>query len=374
MAPWPRHLWQALKPGLWLAVGVALMWGWRLTGWLARQAFDLIEIQPREISKGLAWDLALVACLFAVGRVAALHRAAHRPPVHRLAGRLIGGGVLLLGVVAVVVRGLDAGHCLLGGSHWTSQAFMYLDRGFSGTLMQARTLGALATLAGTALLLAWALWRDGQQVARRLAPALANTSDLPLAWRRWIAWSALLLTALPAAWALKDGIRYPAHVHHWRLVPEVNFVSRWLQSRSAPDPATTAAVPEATWSQFIAAGLVPPLSRPDDPFPLLRATLAEPPFPHPLRAGVSADLRPNVVITFMESVNSLFVHELSGRYRGLMPEVSALARRMSRVDGFHNTSSPTIAAMVAALCSVHPASHPYDLAVCESVDGRTAYT
>ena len=372
-ASWSQLLRRTLTPSAWALIGILVVLGWRLVGWWARQAFSLIEIQPREIAKGVAWDLALVAFLFALARAAALVRAAQGPRIIRRVALASSVGVATVGLLAMLVRGLDAGHCVLGGSHWTSQAFMYLDRGFSGSLLQARTLLAIGGVCAVAGLLALALWRDGRWMARRVAPGLPS---LPSRHRQLITWGLLLLTLPPAAWALKDGIAYPAHVHQWRLVPEVNFARRWLESRAEPEVDVQGAgrVPAPTWQSFIDAGLVPAHSLPEDPFPLLQASLDEPPFPHPRRDDAPEKLRPNVVITFMESVNSLFVHELSGRYRGLMPEVSALARKLSRVEAFYNTSSPTIAAMVAVLCSVHPASHPYDLKVGQSVDGRTAYT
>ena len=371
--PLLRTLILAVLPSRWLVLGVAVAWVWRLAGWVARQAFTLLEVQPREMTKGLLWDLALVYALFAIGRAAALHRGSPLGAARALS-RAASGAVAVIAIAAVAIRALDTGHCLLGQSHWTAQAFMYLDRGFSGTLLQVRTMAALLGTAASAALLVWALYRDRRGVARRLVP---RWRGLGANHRRLVAWSALLLAIGPAAWALRDGIQFPAHVHDWRLVPEINFAGRWLESRGATAEQRNRidlALPAETWAAFVTAGLVPPDSQPDDPFPLLRPGLGEPPLPLPRRADVPADLRPNVVVTFMESVNELFVHELSGRHAGLMPEVAALANKMSRVEGFHNTASPTIVAMVAALCSVHPASHPYDLAVGESVDGRTAYT
>lgn len=362
----------ALAPTRWLLLGLGLMLAWRFAGLLARQAFELMDVAPRELLKGVLWDLSLGCAVFALARTGRL--LALVAPRAALAGRAALGASCALGALSALVRGIDTAHCYLGQSHWTAQAFMYLDRGFVGTLAEPRTLAVIGVMLGSAALVVLAIARDSARVTLQLRPTLPSLSPRR---RALTAWAALLLTALPAFWALKDGVRYPAHVHHLRLIPEVNLVLQWVRARELPDRTGDQAalkLSEATWSSLQRAALVPAGSRPDAPFPLLRTALGEPPFPYPRREGVAADAAPNVVLTFMESVNSLFVHEISGRYRGLMPELGRLSRQMTRVQGFHNTAAPTIVAMVAALCSVHPASHPYDLDVGQSVDGRTAYT
>ncbi|MCO4763620.1 MAG: LTA synthase family protein, partial [Myxococcales bacterium] len=286
--------------------------------------------------------------------------------VTRLGGRLLWGAMLLIGVASAFVRGLDIGHCHLGESHWTSQAFLYLDGGFAGTMLQGEALFLVIAVVVVAGLQALSLVRDTQTVIERAAPAPGS---------RWLA-LVLVAATIPALWAVRDGVAFPAHAHAWRLVPETNFAITWAASKQRPDDADARKdlkVADAAWQRLKTAAVVPANARPTDPFPLLRRGLDEPPFPYPDKAGV-ASLRPNVVITFLESTNTFFVHGLSGRHKGLMPELGKLAAQMTRVDGFRNTSSPTIGAMVAALCGVHPASHPYDLDVGESVDGRTAYT
>ena len=365
-----RLAWAVLGPSRWLLLGVVVLLSWRLAGWWLREAFTMIQWQPREGGKGIAWDLFLGYGLFASYRAICLLRA---DDVLRSVARwrLLAALPVAVAVVSGVLRAADAAHCYLAQSHWTPQAFMYIDQGFAGSLWSGRMALSVtvAVLAIGALVLA--LVRDGAMVARRAVSGRWSGRT-----RLALAAVAVGVSALPAFWALKDGIKYPPHVHHWRLIPEVNFVVQWAQTWR-DDSGTVADVDlhvsEAHWKQFVSVGIVPSNSAPDAPFPLLRSDLDEPPLKVPRRPGVAADARPNVVITFMESVNRLFVHALSGHYRGLMPNLSALAGEMTRVDGFRNTSAPTIVAMVAALCSVHPPAHPYDLAVGESVDGRTAY-
>ena len=193
-----------------------------------------------------------------------------------------------------------------------------------------------------------------------------------MAGRRQAFAVAALLALLPATWAIRDGVKFPPYAQQARIVPEVNFAVQWRAYTATPEDRPAPQLSLEQWQRFVRFGLVAPEIPRDAAWPALHSRLDSTPFPYPRSAAPTSP--PNVVVTFMESTNTLFIHGLSGHYRGLMPEVSALADRMTSVDGFVNTTSPTIAALVTALCSVHPAVHPSDLRPGKSVDGRTAYT
>lgn len=351
----------ALRPSRWLGLGLLLVLSLRGLGWLAQRCWEPEAPAVRELLKGVAWDVALVMALFQLGRfLAALRRHAAaawwRWPVR-------GAQVLLaaLAVAAVVLRWLDAVHCFMTRTHWTADAFLYLDGGFSGTLRQPRVLAGLAAMAATALALPWALHRDSRHAAlgpSRQALVLAGV--------------ALLLTLGPAAWAVRDGVQFAPPVNHVRLIPEVNFALQYLEATGQPN-APVPHLDAPTWDRFARLGLVPHATATDPDWPLYRKDNAFPALPYP-PSGRASTQQPNLVLTFLESTNALFVHGLSGRYAGLMPNTSALVSRMTSVDRFYNTSSPTIAALVTALCSIHPSAFQQDLRVGQSVDGKAAYT
>jgi hypothetical protein len=351
--------WAALAPTRWLWLGLVVVLGLRIAGWMA-QKFWLPEVPPiREILKGIAWDVALTCGVFALGRSVQVLRGARG---WRLVSRVLGVGLVASAVVAIFVRWLDLAHCFMAHAHWTTDAFLYLDSGFAGSLQDPRLLGALAAMAVTATVFAVALVRDGRAAAQRSAG------------HGKLAAVALAVALLPAAWAVRDGVAFPPAVNQMRLTPEINFALKMYEAlRTPPVVSQAPRLSPATWQKFAKLGLVPRRQGPDSDWPLLKPDTEFPPLPYPKRATATTD-RPNVVLTFMESTNRLFVHGLSGRYQGLMPEVSALVPQMTSVQGFYNTSSPTIAALVTALCSIHPPAHPYDLRPGESVDGKAAYT
>ncbi len=345
----------AVRPTPWLLLGLALVLAMRALAWTLCRLWEPPAAPWREWAKGVAWDVALVLALFALGRALG---ASRWPRLAWLAG--------LTGALAMVLRWLDAGHCFMVRAHWTANAFEYLDEGFAGSLADPRLIATLAAAAATAALLAVGVVRD----ARRQREA-------GLDWR--IALAVLGIALLPAGWAIRDGVTFPAEVTDARLVPEVNFALKWQQAQRRPQLGATPRVSQQTWQTFAGLGLVRSNTPADSPWPLWLDHLDRRPFPYAKREVVRHDgtvvpADPNLVVTFMESTNALFIDSLSGRYQGLMPETSALSRRMTSVEGFHNTSAPTIAALVTALCSIHPSAHPLDLTPGQTVDGNAAYT
>ncbi len=338
---------QPWHPGPFALSGLAVTWLLRVAAWLACHV--LWVSQGRDLIKGLSWDLALVSAVFVGVRLA--HRS------KGLLGRWTVRILALVVAISVVIRILDLGHCLMVGSHWTTDAFLYLDQGFACSFKDIRLIAAV----GLALLLAlgagWSVLADAQRLGRNNLQPLPHFAAIAL---------------LPALWAMADGVRYPAYATQARLIPEVNFALRamWFYQ----DGASVAQVPQLSrelQDAFTVWGILDGQSA-DRQWPLLRNTFHSRPFPLPRRAG--AVDRPNVVLTLLESTNALFIYGMSGRYQGLMPEISALSQRMAIADEFYNTSSPTIAAMVASLCSVHPPAHPRDLQPGTTVSGRAAYT
>lgn len=356
--PWLR----ITLPTPWLLGGVAVLLGWRLTGWWLRQALAQAETTPRDVAKALAWDLALGLGIFALGRAGGLMRAVsvQRP------GRLAGTGLLVLAaallVASSVVRAMDTAYSYLAQSHWAADGFLYIDPGWAGRLYDPAAAAMMAVSLALVGVLAWAVVRDAKAVAQ---PFVASAQ--PVGGRHVVL--ALLLT-LPAAWAVRDNLLYPPYLFELRLLPEVNVVRQWhLWTQTPPRREAPPHLPPALHRRLVAAGLVP--AQPLDPaYPLTRSALGETPLP----LLPDAPPRPNVVITLVEGLNSLFVHELSGRHRHVMPELGALVRQMTAVTGFHGTASPTIAGLITTLCGLHPPSHPRDLRPGQTVDGNTAYT
>ena len=351
-----KPLTAALAPTPWLLLALTLVLAVRGYDWVACGLWR--ELPPaREAIKGIAWDLALLCACFSLQRaVVAAARAPAGWPVRALAWL-----VPLLFGLCTVARLLDALHCRMAGAHWGADSFQYLDAGFAGSVWEPRYGGALLAFLVVAGLAALLVHRDARAVTLR--PGLGALGlALPL------------LLALPAAaWAVRDGWRYPPQVQEARLIPEVNLLVQWQRAGRTPVIASHAPplAPDLA-RKFTRLGLLPGADAADPAWPLLRRHIDPEPLGVATRPGVAP--RPNVVITLLESQNALFVHGLSGRYPGLMPELSALTQKLTVFSEFYNTSAPTIAAMVTALCSVHPTAHPRDLGDGKTVDGQAAYT
>ena len=344
-----------VAPTRWLLLGLGIILGMRAVAWFNRRIWLPALPPARDLAKGILWDIALTIGVFLLARVALGFLPPSRSPWRR---RLAFAPFALLAVTAMFIRWLDAGHCLMVRAHWTQEAFLYLDEGFAGSLADPRLLAALAGWLLTSALLALALWRDAA-VARPAGPMRGLVV-------------AAVLAMIPAAWAIRDGVKYPPYAQQARIVPEVNFAVQWRAYSATPKSRPLPQLSADQWQRFVRLGLVAPDLAREAEWPALHQHLDTTPFPYPRIAAATAT--PNVVLTLMESTNTLFIHGLSGHYRGLMPEVSTLAEQMTSVDGFVNTTSPTIAALVTALCSVHPAVHPSDLRPGKSVGGRAAYT
>lgn len=349
---WLRPALLALTPSRWALAALALFLGLRLLGWHLTRVGQFEAPPLRELVKGVVWDAALLAAPLAWLRWLAFRGSM---PLRLPIAAAIAG--------AVVLRWVDLAHCLMVGAHWSQDAFLYVDKGFFGSLLDPRIASALAVAGLTAMGAAWLALRDSPPV-RAAGQGRGASLAVHLA---------AAVASLAAAWAVRDALIFAPHLHHPRLTPELNWLVQ--AGRAYSDPSSEAQVPQppaSSWAKWQELGLVAANSSANSPFPLLRSHLEIGPLPYPRRPGV--DARPNVVLTLMESVNSLFIHELSGRYRGLMPEMGKLAGQMTRVDGLYNTTSPTIAAMVSVLCSIHPSTHPADLSGGNSVAGNAAYT
>lgn len=363
----PPLVLRALRPTAWLLVGWAVVLGLRGLGWHARAALEHPDASAREALKGILWDVALVYALFALARFGrALVDASAPAPGWRLPLAVAGWmgllGSLAAAAVAPALRALDIGHCRLAGCHWTVAGFQHLHPDLAGRLVEPWALALIAVGLATTLTLPLAVWRDGRAWLR----------DAPAG--RSLRWAALplLVALLPAAWAIRDGVAFPASVYALRLLPETNFMARVAATLADPPiDLPPPALSEALRRRFASVGLVPDGEPLTPGYPLTRRGLEASPVPFPRRQAAAE--RPNVVVTFVESLSSLFISSLGGRFSGLTPELDRLARQMTVVQGFHNTSSPTISALVTALCGLHPPTPPYDLGIGETVDGATAY-
>ncbi len=374
----PRTLARVLAPSWHALLAVAVTLAWRVAmlsarGLLEADAIRAMDMtQMRMLAKGAVWDVLLVLGAVLLLRAAAL-----------LAVRL--GATLaipvflatLLAVVTTVLRAADLGHCYLGRSHFSAESFLYIQGGYNDRILSTRGLALVAAVLLALTTLAWSLRRD-----------MRNTVVLTsVAQHRLQGPSRTLLWLVPALVGLLlagrvglDAWRYPPHEFELRVVPELNF-ARQLRvfSQDAADRATlqVPVVPAATWQRWQAAGLVPRGLAPDRPYPLFRQGLGEPPLGYPTQPGAPA--QPDVVLTLMESVNRVFVDELSGTFKGLMPNLgrfihgTGAARRMTAVEGYWNTTSPTIAGTVASLCSLYSPVHPGDLNGRSPVFGNAHY-
>jgi arylsulfatase A-like enzyme len=365
-----RILWPS-GPAL-LAVAMALLW--RAAMLAARgvlEADALHALQPpqvRALVKGALWDVLLVLGMVLLLRSLAL-LAVQR-------GRTLAGPKLLatlLAVTTTVLRAADLGHCYLVRSHFSAESFLYVQGGYSDRLLSSRGLGLVAVVVTAILTLTWALRRDLQGVAVRAAVPIQRFQGLPRAMLVLV--PALLGLGL-AGRVVLDAWRYPPHEFELRVVPELNFARQLrIYSQDAADRATLQIpiVPVDMWLRWQAAGLVPRNTSPAKAYPLYRPGLAEPPVPYPRRPG--APEQPDVVLTLMESMNRVFVDELSGHFRGLMPQLGGLIRSgaLTSVDGYWNTTSPTIAGTVASLCSLFSPVHPGDLHGRSPIFGNAHY-
>ncbi len=330
---------------------LALPLCWRWAGWWLRDAFADPRLSVRDAIKGNAWDLVLAACAVAV-----VLAAGHLRGRWHLAARF---ALVSAAIGSMFVRCIDTSQCYLGHTHFTADSFMFWDPDWISGRRDAPVLGLAGGFFASAALATWS-------VLRLTRPWSAN-------WRP-VVWATAGLTLLPAAWSLRDGIAYPAHAYSLRLVAEVNFAQQlevWLNPPQL-DTAALVQLPADRAARFVRAGLMPATPLVAE-FPLSRAGLDEPPLALPRKSGVAPDARPNVVLTMVESLSRTFVHELSGHYQGLMPQMSELARRSTAIEGYRNTTAPTIAGLLLTLCSLHAPSHPRDLQPGQRMDRNTPF-
>ncbi|MCO4763770.1 MAG: LTA synthase family protein [Myxococcales bacterium] len=376
-----------LVPGRAGAILVLLLWAWRIGAWMAREAFTdevaLESFSTHALVFGLLTDLALGLGATLIGRGAATVAIALGERIRRPLAMVGWFVVAFLAGAASIGRAVDLAYCYLCQCHFTAEGFLYLNKGMSTVLLTPRGLTLVALTTTAALLPGWALLRDSRRSVEQLNDAVSQ---------RWVSdrgASALGLVAAIVGMSLVsvaiwDAARRPTDVYSLRLVPEVNLVNQFQSYRGGAicagddtycvntGESANVAVPPKTWAVWQKLGLVPPHAQSTMPFPMLRFGDGEPELPYADKTGAIA--RPNVVLTLMESVSGHFIHELSGTYKGLTPNLDKMAKRMTSVRGFYNTASPTVNAMAAILCSVHPSRHPNDLGIGEEMDGQAPMT
>lgn len=316
--------------------------------------------------KGVSSDILLNYGLFVLLRALALALPA------TTVGRCNAKWVLLLAsfplLFSHVLRAADFAHCYMLRAHFAAESFLYLEGGFAGRFFTLRGGELLLITATVVTLHLWLVKQDIAQVTARIAGQPARD--------RRIAVVVALVAGVLAPWRpIADALRYPPHEFDLRVIPEMNFARQWLLYRADARERQNDVLPTPTaqqWTKWQAAGLVPREGRADAAFPLYRLGLGEPPLPFAKKTG--ARLKPDIVLTMLESTNRVFIHELSGHFRGLMPELGQLSRQMTVVDNYWNSTSPTIGGLVATACSVYPPTHPADLNGKDSVASSAAYT
>ncbi len=253
----------------------------------------------------------------------------------------------LLLVLSPLARAADLAHNYLGGSHISAEAFLYIGGGFEDVLASPRVAGlALGAVVAVLVTMAW-LRRES-----------AGVLDLELAG--FAAPTAVILGAASLTLALWRPVTAPPHEFALDLLPEANLARQTaLYVADRQGPSALAIVTPEQWQHWQDWGWVPPHARADTTYPLVRGPSQEPPLAYPLEQD--AIEKPDVVIVLAESTSSLFVHELSGHYKGLMPNLGELTHQMTVVDGYHNVASPTIAGTIGTLCSAFAPLHPADV-------------
>jgi arylsulfatase A-like enzyme len=334
------------RPTWWFGLGLLSFWSFRALA--LREAYD--DGTPFTSGDFIAfgWDLGLTAGLFALARLLVQPWASPRPRLHVFTRYAVFGLVVLLDAC---MRGADLLYCSITGRHFSAGAFVYMSPANLTLLGDGHNpTAAYVALAATAACML-ALVLDGRAFRKRgagvllaLGPSRAYAS----------ACAALLAIALPVGTGFGAGEAQSA-----RFVPEAAFLRQWLVWRGliTPPDAARLAMPSRLRPRLAALGLVP--QRPlDARYPLLRARLDATPFPYPQTAAAGS-ARPNLVFTLVEQLNHEFVHAFSGELQGVMPQVSALAQRMTMVTEYRSVTQPTIHALVASLCSIHGAL-PYE--------------
>ncbi|MSP90521.1 MAG: LTA synthase family protein [Myxococcales bacterium] len=353
-------------PGWQGAVAICLALAWRVAALAARGALDTgaPALDRWAVTKGAAWDIGLGLALLTLARAFALGLPTARAA--RWVAWLAGGCAL----TSAVLRAGDLVHCWLGRSHIPAEAFVYLEGGFGLVAIEPRILVLMAIVATVGTVQAWLTQRD-VLAARARWDALAVAERRRLCPLLALALAGLLL---PGGRALQDQFRWPPHEFEWRVVPEINFfrqLSLYRAERAGRLDVQLPSIGADVWGRWQRAGLVPPDTRPDDAFPLYRATLSEPPLPFAPVAGAPA--RPDIVLVLMESTDAHFVDGLGGPYLGLMPELGRFAAGVTAIHGWHNTTSPTIGGVVTSLCSVFPPAHTADRKDQAGVDASSRY-
>lgn len=359
MEPTPRlrSLRLALRPTLWLLAAIAVLLAWRGLALWSRAAMSEPAATLKGLASGILRDTALATSLFALARISLLGRTS--------ATRRIGNVLCALFALVLAscgfIRAIDTIHCYLGKSHFSADAFGYFDPEWISGWTDPVSIGFAIVSIASMIFFGFCVWRDAHLAMMRLP---LDATRLPVGL-------ALLLLVLPGALAVQNALKFPPHPYELRLVPELNFAHQWLIWSAQPPPGghDVPPLPAELQAKFAKLGLMP-AQVPDAQFPLLQTQLDPTPFPFPPRR---VDPRPNVVVTLVESFSSTFVAELSGHYRGLMPETGKLLQKMTLVDGFYNTTAPTIAGVIGSMCSLLTTSHPRDLATGQRPDGNTPF-
>lgn len=86
-------------------------------------------------------------------------------------------------------------------------------------------------------------------------------------------------------------------------------------------------------------------------FPFLKDQLDSPPLPFPATRKVS---RPNVIVLFIEGESARLFETYGGRYPGLTPNVSRMARRAMVIDDYFNHTAATFRGLQGQLTSGYP--------------------
>lgn len=383
-----------------LVLMALIVGGWsllRLVGLYGMRAFRELEFRPLHLVQGVVsevcWLLALVALGGLVSRLTGYPaRATGQASADGAARRwLIAAGFALLCALVVTLRAADTMSCYFALAHMTAAGWAHVSLGSVGYLLDPRFLSFVVVVVLSGAALSRVLVQIGAAFPRHATrQIIAGGVVSALVW-------------ITPALQQQDP-------HHWAIVPEVN--AAWALVRSLThgrhvDPTKVVVTPltDATAKRLQAAGILPHGVKPNAPYPLLRrdygkrdpltlrqnrpaglveiaalaqqgagAAVGNPPQEAGDAARKQGQRPPNVLIVLVESLSAGFtgLHPKS-RHRTLMPNLSRLAKRMTRVDGFHNIASPTANGLIASLCATLPASAVQDLEVGGSVDGQAAY-
>jgi phosphoglycerol transferase MdoB-like AlkP superfamily enzyme len=334
------------RPTRWSLLGLLSFWLFRV---LTLRAMHRMELDiPFGDYVSLVWDVPLVTAVFVLARVIAPAGRGVRARVLRAMGY---GALALVALFDFCMRAADLLYCSLEGSHFNAGAFLYVAPQNIGLLRDGHNPTAVTAVIAGITACVVALVRDGREYRDKVKVATLPPRRAEFIYSLPV--FAAVLLPIGSGWSASDE-------HRAFFMPEATVLRAWSIWRGAvasEGEAELSLRPELV-QRFVATGVLPARSL-EPEYPLLRPLEATR-IAYPETPAAAAG-PPNVVLTLVEQLDHEFVSEFSHELPGVMPELSALARRVTIVTNYRSITQPTIHALVASLCSMHAALGYEDL-------------